>query len=87
MNNIKYIECNTLERFNEVTDKIVAFEDERTCGEYSRTGTQYIYPVPTESEENAYPFYFPVESKWFALFTPEEMIDEIPQPEIFDEEE
>ena len=52
MNNNKYIECPTLERFNEVTAKIVAFEDERTGGEYSRTGTEYIYPVPTDSDEN-----------------------------------
>ena len=77
MNDIKYIECNSLERFNEVTQIIVAFEDERTNGEYDRTGTTQIYPEPEE-----FPFYFPIESKWFELFEVGEMIDEIPQPEI-----
>ena len=82
MNNNKYIECNTIERFNEVTQIIVVFEDSRTGGEYSRTGTTQIYSEPLE-----FPFYFPIEEKWFELFEVGEMIDEVPQPEIEGDED
>ena len=85
MNNNKYIECPTLERFNEVTTKIVAFEDVRTGGEYSRTETNQIYPEPLE---DAYPFYFTIELKWFELFEENEMLDELPElPEESEEDE
>ena len=80
----KFIKCESVERFNEVTANIVAYEDERTNGEYSRTNTTAIYPEPDEED---YPFYFSVQSKWFELFALEEMIDEIPQPEIEGEED
>jgi hypothetical protein len=75
---IRFAQFDTHKAYNKVNASIVAYKDEQTQGEYTRTGTQYEYTPEPEQIDGFY--YMPAlpELVDAGLFDGVTILDEIP---------
>ncbi len=85
---IRYAQFETIEAYNTVNVAIIAYKDELSGGEYTRTNTLYAYTPEPEAEWDGY-YYMPAEPDLVeaGLFDGVTLLDSIPVEPVEEVEE
>lgn len=75
----RYAQFETIEQYNAVNVAIIAYKDELSGGEYTRTNTLYAYPPEPEPEWDG-KYYMPAKPDLVeaGLFEGVTLLDEVP---------
>jgi hypothetical protein len=74
---VRFAQFKTLKAYNAINKAIVAYKDQQSDGEYTRTGTAYEYtPEPEQAWDGFY--YMEVKPELIELFEGVMILDAIP---------